>query len=89
MRNRRLNERKILNIINRVIKENEENRDEYPFKYEYSMNLMSIEREFLNDDDKLQNIIDVYQSHIKQLKSVIQRNKDNAEKRNKKFGDDK
>jgi hypothetical protein len=66
----RLNQKDLQNIVKKVMNESE-SRDTFEFKYEYSRNLMAIEREFLSDDDKLQDIIDVYQSHIKQLKSII------------------
>lgn len=80
MKKIRLNEKDISKIVKKVMKESE-SRDTFEFKYEYSRNLMATEREFLNDDDKLQDIIDVYQSHIQQLKSILKNNKDRADRR--------
>lgn len=79
MKKVRLNQNDIQKIVKRVVNESE-SRDTFAFQYEYSRNLMATEREFLNDDDKLQDIIDVYQSHIQQLKSIISNNKDKAER---------
>lgn len=79
MKKVRLNQNDIQKIVKRVVNESE-SRDTFEFKYEYSRNLMATEREFLNDDDKLQDIIDVYQSHIQQLRSIIKNNKDRTER---------
>lgn len=64
----KLNEYDIEKLVSRVIKE------ESDFTYNYSSELMQIERPHLGDINKLQGIIGVYESHIKQLRSVISRN---------------
>lgn len=50
---------------------NDELVEEKDFKLSYSDDLMKIESEYLSDGDKLNDIIDTYENHIKMLRSII------------------
>jgi len=52
---------------------NDELVEEKDFKLNYSDDLMKIESEYLSDGDKLNDIIDTYENHIKMLRSIISR----------------
>jgi|TARA_R110000803_G_scaffold51720_3_gene106730 hypothetical protein len=62
----RLNE----NDIKRIVKKTILKEDTYQFRLGYSNNLKRIEANYSGDEDRLDDIIDVYQNHIQQLKNI-------------------
>tara|TARA_R110000751_G_scaffold43857_3_gene100823 strand:+ start:977 stop:1210 length:234 start_codon:yes stop_codon:yes gene_type:complete len=62
----RLNE----NDIKRIVKKTILKEDTYQFRLGYSNNLKRIEANYSADEDRLDDIIDVYQNHIQQLKNI-------------------
>jgi len=62
----RLNE----NDIKRIVKKTILKEDTYQFRLGYSNNLKRIEANYSGFEDRLDDIIDVYQNHIQQLKNI-------------------
>jgi hypothetical protein len=62
----RLNE----NDIKRIVKKTILKEDTYQFRLGYSNNLKRIEANYSGFEDRIDDIIDVYQNHIQQLKNI-------------------
>ena len=67
------------NDLERIVKKTILKEDTYQFRLEYSNNLKRIESSYSGDEDRIDDIIDVYQNHIQQLKN-LQTERNEAEK---------
>jgi hypothetical protein len=67
-------EEDIERLVNKIIKEDFTGHGLSSFTDEFSRKLMSLERDYLGNNEQLGGIIKTYESHIKQLRSIMNNN---------------
>lgn len=66
----RYTENDIEKLISRILNEDGDN-----FSKDFSNNLMGMEKPYLNDNEKIGEIIRTYENHIQQLRYILNRNR--------------